>query len=152
MLGFAAMWLMGCAGPQRPTGTELAGPGARPLTQTNLRKGVAVLAQRDSGELVITAWTEAGKRETFVGRGAPSSPVVGWMDGEAIVGGYHADARAERVELRTPDQHVYQGKLVKGAYLFTWTAPEMPQRFIVRVLDHQGNELYRWPPAGLPAA
>lgn len=142
--------LSGCAGS--PKVNEVLGDGASLVTQTEYGGGVAMLGILPSGDWSVGIAPEGGMAEKRVVTLAVDRPFQEVMAGIAIVAG-KAPEGAVRYELLNEDRQVIKGKVEKGVFLVAWPTNRERPAFILRVLDADGNELYRWPPPGsLPAA
>jgi hypothetical protein len=149
LMGLLAV--LGCSTPPPPA-TDLLEPGARLLTEFDLKGSKAVLGERSSGELVVTLWKEGGKWHSASGGGRQSTrPLVDWSEGLQVVAGRFEQPGGAQVQVTT-DSGKITGKLENGVYLAAWPAAKPTAGFVIHIFDAQGKELFRWAPASGPSA
>lgn len=145
----ALLLAVGCSSPKP---AQLMGPEAKLLAQRRVQGAVVMLGLLPSGEWMtaVVRGKEQVASQTVTPRTDRPMPFIG--EGVCVVAG-KAPPGAERYELMTETREIIKGKVEDGVYLIAWPTRAESPAFILRILDAEGNELYRWPPPGaLPAA
>lgn len=150
LLVLLMLTLAGCA----PTTRSQAplGPEATVLTRTAVSGGEALLGSLPSGEWVLGAALKGKPAATQTVQLDQRRPTALVLNGIALVAGLAPDPAAQRVELLNERQELLKAQVVKGAYLVAWPTAEPVPKYIIRVLDAKGKELFRWPVGTIPAA